>query len=226
MELNAIESRLREIASVINIPQDHINYLTKLKEGGFEPRVIYDIGACVLHWTRVAQSLWPKAEVIAFDGFDKPEFMYKEAGLRYHIGVLSDKEDFVSFYQNDFYPGGNSYYREVGHPDSHTLFADSTVRLVPTYCLDNVVEKMGFPLPDLVKIDVQGAELDIIKGGLSTIKNAKHLIVEMQHTDYNAGAPKVDVTLPFIESLGFKCVARRFAAAEVDADYGFVRVHT
>lgn len=90
------------------------------------------------------------------------------------------------------------------------------MRLVPTYCLDNVVEK----------IDVQGAELDIIKGGLSTIKNAKHMIVEMQHTDYNAGAPKVDVTLPFIESLGFKCVARRFAAAEVDADYGFVRVHT
>jgi hypothetical protein len=52
----------------------------------------------------------------------------------------------------------------------------------------------------------------------------QQLIVEMQHVDYNLGAPKVHETLPYIESLGFKCVAPRFCGnTNVDADYGFTK---
>jgi hypothetical protein len=36
------------------------------------------------------------------------------------------------------------------------------------------------------------------------------------------GAPLVGETLPFIESLGFKCVAPRFSDNGSDADYGFI----
>ena len=29
------------------MPKDHVSYLKRLKESGFEPKVIYDIGSCV-----------------------------------------------------------------------------------------------------------------------------------------------------------------------------------
>jgi hypothetical protein len=92
-----------------------------------------------------------------------------------------------------------------------------------TYALDDLVNLRSFPLPDLVKIDVQGCEKDIVMGGQKTLRHAKHLIIEMQHVDYNLGAPKVQETLPFIEDiLNVKCIAPMFSCGGPDADYGFI----
>ena len=90
--------------------------------------------------------------------------------------------------------------------------------------LDTVVRERGFPKPDFIKIDVQGAEQDVIRGALETMKSVQHLIVEMQCVHYNEGAPLVGETLPFIESLGFTCVAPKFSDNGPDADYGFARL--
>jgi len=90
--------------------------------------------------------------------------------------------------------------------------------------LDTIVKNRGFPLPDLVKIDVQGAEKDIISGGINTLSSAKHLICEMQHTNYNDGAPTVSETKPYIESLGWECIAPMLCNNGPDADYGFINI--
>ena len=63
----AIHTRLRDLGSQRLIPQNHVEYLAKLKETGVNPGVIYDIGACVLHWTNEAQRIWPDAEYVAFE---------------------------------------------------------------------------------------------------------------------------------------------------------------
>lgn len=202
-----------------SIPDDHIAYLKELKASGFEPKVIYDIGANVLHWTREAKKLWPKAKFVLFDAYQPGEFLYKD--YDYHIGVLSDVNDnVVKFYVNDIWPGGNSYYREVGSFGS--VFPKDKYILYRTETLDSVVEDNEFPLPDLVKIDVQGAEKDVIAGGAKTLANAKHMLVEIQAIEYNEGAPLVDETVPYIESCGWK-LTRQFCDNGPDADYGFVR---
>lgn len=204
------------------IPKNHVNYLIKLKNDGFEPKVIYDIGSCVLHWTNVAKKIWPDAKIILFDAFQPAEFLY--SGYDYHIGVLSNvNNNIVKFYQNDYYPGGNSYYREIGYKNGEIFPVDKYIEM-KTMTLDTIVKERGFPLPDFVKIDVQGAEIDVIKGGLNTINNAKRLIVELQHTEYNQGALKVDQSLPIIEGLGWKCIDPLFQNNGVDGDYSFVRI--
>ena len=200
-------------------PRDHVKYLNKLKSDGFEPKVIYDIGSCVLHWTREAQKLWPDAKIYLFDAFEPAEFLY--TGYEYHIGVLSDEDDkTVKFYQNNHWFGGNSYYRELNH--DHIFPPD---RYIEKVCktLDTVARERNFPPPDLIKIDVQGAEKDVISGARETLRSVEHLLVEMQSVHYNDGAPLVGETLPFIESFGFTCVAPKFADNGPDADYGFKR---
>ena len=202
-------SNLRELAFF----KDHVKYLPKIKS---QPKVIYDIGSCVLHWTHEAKKVWPDAKYILFDAFEPAEFLYE--GYDYHIGVLSDSEKTVEWWQNDFCPGGNSYYRETGRTE---FFTDEMKSTRVTKTLDQVVKERGFPPPDLIKIDVQGSEVDILKGATETLKTVKDLIVELQHTEYNQGAPQVQQSLPFIESLGFKCVAPMFAYNGPDADYHF-----
>jgi len=222
MEIS-IEERLLQIKNNVNFPEDHINYLYKLKNEGFEPKIIYDIGCCVLHWTMIAQKLWPNAKIILFDAFTSAEFLYKD--YDYFLGVLSREDNkLVEFYQNDVYPGGNSYYKEIGHPMSNELFNKSNVSLRNTHKLDTIVNINNFPLPDLVKIDVQGSEKDVILGGLNTIKNAEHLIVELQHVQYNENAPLANETVPFIEDIGFTCIAPLFCNNGPDGDYGFKKI--
>lgn len=216
------DTEIREFSEKLDVSSPHLSYLASLCKNGFQPRVIYDIGSSFLHWTNIAHILWPDAEIIAFDAWDKVEFLYKERGMRYFSGVLSDVDDVtVKFYQNDYLPMGNSYYRELVNPD---VFPVDQYVTKKTKTLDSVVREYEFPLPDLVKIDVQGAEQDIIKGGLKTLANAKHMVVEMQSVQYNDGAPLVEETLPFIESLGWKCVAPLFCNNGPDGDYGFTRL--
>jgi FkbM family methyltransferase len=220
-----IENHIRYIHSLDLLPEDHVEYLVHLKNNGFEPKVIYDIGSCVGHWTREAEKIWPNAKIILFDALELLEFLYQEKfnNYDYHLGVLSSEDDkTVKFYQDPFNLGGNSYYKEIGshyfNTPEHLFVYKKTKKL------DTIVKEKSFPLPDLIKMDVQGAEKDIIKGALETIKNCKHLIVEMQIVDFNQGAPKAEETGPYIESLGYKCIGYRFSDNGPDADYGFMRI--
>ena len=56
---------------------------------------------------------------------------------------------------------------------------------------------------DLIKIDVQGSELDIIKGGLELIKKSKGILMEVSLIEYNENAPTKDFVYEFMDKLGF-----------------------
>jgi FkbM family methyltransferase len=223
MKPEKLRARIAELAANPYLPRAHFRYLRWLKRKmRFEPKVVYDIGASVLHWTKPVQALWPDAEIILFDAFESVGFLYE--GHRRWLGVLSDRDGrVVDFYQNDLYPAGNSYYREVpGAKGDLFPLGSHTVREARS--LDSVVRECGFPPPDLVKIDVQGAERDVMAGGVTTLAAARRLIVEMQHEPRNDGAPMVTDTLPWIESQGWYCDASLFSNNGSDGDYGFVRL--
>lgn len=220
-----IQTRLRELGSQRLIPRSHVEYLIGLKEAGLEPKVIYDIGACVLHWTNEASRIWPNAEIIAFEAMDSAEFLYKERGMKYHMGVLSDetgKE--VDFYQNDVHPGGNSYYKEneVVNPDTVNYFNDSHRRKLKTVTVDAVSNLKQFPRPDFVKMDVQGAELDVLKGAVESLRDVKNIILELQVVEYNKGAPLKDYVIAYMDSIGYDCLGI-FSNNGPDGDYHFVK---
>jgi FkbM family methyltransferase len=223
-ETNLIKTHLQTQSNLRCIPSNHINYLQKLKMDGFEPKVIYDIGSCVLQWTIEARKIWPNAKIILFDAFSEAHFLYKD--YEHHIGVLSNKDDkVVKFYQSMIHPGGNSYYREVGCEVSNVYFPENNYVEKITKRLDTIVRERSFPLPDLVKIDVQGAEVDIIQGGLNTLKHTTRMIVELQHTEYNKGALLNIYSLPLIESiLPMECVDPLFQNNGPAGDYGFLKI--
>lgn len=203
-----------------SLATSHASFLYKLRDQcNFHPIVCYDIGSEVLHWTRTAKSIWPNCEIILFDAFQPNEILY--GNYKYNIQLLSDIDNKeIKFYQNDLYPAGNSYYREIG--STNNVFPEDIYIIKKSRTLDSLVKEKNYPLPDLIKIDVQGAELDVIKGSLEVLKHTKMIIVEMQHIEYNQGAPTVNITKPYIESLGWTCIAEKFSDNGADADYCFI----
>jgi FkbM family methyltransferase len=195
---------------------------------GVNPPVIYDIGACVLHWTNEAYNVWPSAQYYAFEAMPETEFLYKESFLKgYYNGVLSDKNNKeVTFFQNTWDPGGNSYYREnvEVNPQAEIYFNDSHKRTYHTATLDTIVWLKGFAWPDLIKMDVQGAELDVLKGARNCLDTATNLILELQVVEYNKGAPLRDEVISYLDSIGFKLQNNGpFHNAGPDGDYHFIK---
>ena len=213
-----------------NIPNDHIIFLEKLSKV-FTPNnmIIYDIGSSVLHWTQNASNLWKNSIIYPFDGMTEMKLFYDEYNNRhnthykYNVCVLCD-EDYkrISFYQNEEVSSGNSYYKEIGHKDSHTIFTENHIKHKIGMKLETVVRNKNIPMPDLIKIDVQGAELDILKGSMSIINHAKFLIVELQHTEYNKGAPLCNQTRDFLIENGWQIYAEKFSNNGPDADWCFI----
>jgi len=212
----------------LDIPRDHINFITKLIEI-YNPKVIYDMGSSVLHWSQHAYKLWNNSDIYLFDAMSEMKLFYDDYSkinnvkLNYNIGVLCD-EDFkrISFYQNNELSGGNSYYKEIGHPESHNIFNENNIKHKIGMTLETIVKNKNIPLPDLIKIDVQGAELDILKGSMSVINHAKFLIVELQHTEYNKGAPLCNITRDFLIENGWNVYAEKFCNNGPDADWCFI----
>jgi FkbM family methyltransferase len=200
------------------LPINHIKYLEYMKkELKFEPKVCYDIGAAVLHWTRHAERIWPNTKVILFDAFEPVEMFYKTH--KYNIGLLSDKDNIdIKFYQNDLLFGGNSYYKE----NNDHVFPDSKYIIKKSKTLDTIVKEKGYLYPDLIKIDVQGAELDVLKGASYTLSHCTYLIVELQDVHYNQGAPLAPVTINYLQNNGWILIASKFSDNGPDGDYCFI----
>ena len=226
---NNDEYKKNVINNIINVynydllDKKHIKFLLDLKKSNFNPEVVYDIGSSTCHYSRHVRDIWPNCDVILFDAFEPLKILYDVLDYKYNIVVLSDEDDKeVKFYQNDLLPAGNSYYIETG---TNNIFSKDNYILKKTKKLDTIVKEKQYLYPDLIKIDVQGAELDVIKGALNVFKYAKLLIIEMQHKEYNLNAPNVNITIKYLEMLGWKCIADRFINNEYDADYCFINTN-
>jgi FkbM family methyltransferase len=77
---------------------------------------------------------------------------------------------------------------------------------VPVARLDDYVQQQLLPLPDLVKIDVQGFEKQVLEGAATTIHHAKYCILEMSFQPLYDGSPLFDDIYQLMRQLGFKLV--------------------
>ena len=56
---------------------------------------------------------------------------------------------------------------------------------------------------DFIKIDVQGSELDILKGGSNVVKKAKGILLELSIEEFNINAPLYKDVEDYMNSINF-----------------------
>lgn len=202
------------------ILEDHVKYLTKLKQEGFEPKVIYDIGSCILHWYNSCKLVFPNARYILFEANQDMKQLYETMGIEYHLALLSDKDNkeitYCSSTDNVECIGGNSIYPEI-----NLLFTDVQKYIkTKTITIESLVLEFNLPKPDLVKIDVQGAEIEIIVGA-GNIFDDSILLCEFPRFTYNATVPDVNYSLRWMKNKGWNCIKYLFSDNGYDGDYAF-----
>ena len=182
----------------------HRNALTRLRSLGFAPASIYDIGAYRGGWTKLAQEVFPDAAFVLFEANADHAPDLARSGHRHVIVALGAEDSGAKLFhvprQGDV-TGASLYIESTPHYAASNL----EVRQVETARLDTIVGRERLPPPDLVKIDVQGAELDVMAGGSLALQGAAALIVEVSLIDYNKQAPLIAEVLAGVERAGFRC---------------------
>jgi FkbM family methyltransferase len=177
----------------------HSRRLTYLRSTGVELSKVLDLGAFEGNWTKLIKKLYPKAKVTLVDAnTDKEKFLRGLGDVR--IAVLGDTDgrEVDYFKCKDGGAGsGNGIYRE----NSPHAFSPEKRKCVTLSTLLGSSE--GF---DLIKMDVQGAELDVIRGGLPIVRNSRYLLLELQTHNYNLGAPHFEDVVAFLHAEGFGVV--------------------
>lgn len=130
--------------------------------------------------------LFPDSSVIAFEvDNDLCEKLNKEGkeGLKYYPTALGESEE-----EKDFYITNHSMCCSLYKPNDKllSLYNNLEVALlksketIKTQSLDYFIKENSINTVDFIKIDIQGAELDVFKGGLKTLENVLGIITEVE----------------------------------------------
>ena len=172
---------------------------------GIHPNAILDIGAHTGQFHSWAKKVWSDVGVFMVEAnplhksvLDRLAMMN---GDNYLIAALGDEEREVTFYTRSDKPHteGNSYYKEANYWDIPQLVQESKVTLQK---LDNLFEDDA--VFEIIKVDTQGSEIDILKGGKDLVSRAQAVILEVSFIPYNEGAPTDQETIDYMNEIGFE----------------------
>jgi FkbM family methyltransferase len=167
---------------------------------GFEPKTVIDVGAGI--GTFELYETFPKASHMLIEPLEENR-PYLEAIVRklekaeYIIAAATRNAGTVTInIHRGFF--GSSIYSEYEGPS-----VDGTPRIVPAVTLDEVCLQRGLRGPYLIKVDVQGAELDVILGASEILKNTEYVVLEVSLLGFLVNGPQLYDVVAFMKERGF-----------------------
>lgn len=174
-----------------NIPTgNYTGTLVGLFQKGVRYSTVIDVGCAdghfYVHHRRLG--LVPGAVALNID----PNPIYESSlkaikevmGGHYAITAASDREGEVELtmsahpYWSSLRPQDDSYWERVNRMNQHTV-------KVPAVTLDGLTARLGVAGPYLMKLDVQGAEAQVLKGAGDVLANTHVVICEADMDDFH-----------------------------------------
>jgi len=171
----------------------------------FRPRAVVDIGANRGKYSSFVHRMYPEAPIFLIEADAMHEeklssFVKDKEKLDYKIIVLSAADDEeVSWYGSG--NTGNSMFRERS-----AVYEDATPVSKKAMTLDSVLREYWtehHDRVDLIKVDVQGAELVVLKGAQRTLAGATFLQIEASTVAYNEGGSCTWQVDAYLRSQGY-----------------------
>lgn len=171
--------------------------LNNLKLFGFNPNKILDLGAYHGLWSYECYRIFPRAEYMLIEPINYQELTLicdKIHNFKYENLLVYETETEVDWYEMK--NTGDSIFKER---TSH--FSNCIPIKKKTVTLDSIFPNEQY---DLIKIDCQGAEISILKGGQNLIKNTEFIILEMPFCgQYNTNVLSFSEHINFMEANNF-----------------------
>jgi FkbM family methyltransferase len=172
--------------------------LSLLKSNEFTPTLVVDVGANHGNWALETHRAFPSAEFFLVDGDPA-----NKAYLEKVCGTLPRSRFSISLLGAE--PGEERRFYQMGTGSSilaeRTDF-DRSVLTLPMTTLDELLSADESETV-LLKLDVQGYELEVLRGARKLLSRAQVVISECSLIQYNDGAPLFDEVVFFMKERGF-----------------------
>ena len=170
------------------------------------PQVIYDVGANVGTWTLLAQALYPQAQVHAFEPLPQHTEKFRQAtgalgGVHLHEIGLGSQPARTVMKVTDFSDASSLLaLTEAGKKQWHL----EQVAEIPIQIerLDDWVAQHKLPAPDLIKLDVQGFELEVLRGAEKSLAQTKAVLLEASFQNFYQGQCRFDELVSWLAGSG------------------------
>jgi FkbM family methyltransferase len=181
--------------------------LVRLRDLGFRPGGILDVGAYDGDFARSAREIFCEAHILMIEAMaeksGKLASVCRELGnAEYLVALVGETEvDEVSFFvvnteiRPDLVKTGSSKYKENANFPTEE-------RGLPQRTLQSILASRDAPF-ELLKLDVQGAELDVIRGLGARLLTVEVILIELSLVEYNKGGPLIATVLSELDKLGF-----------------------
>lgn len=177
----------------------YLDALGRLQRDGFRPATIIDGGAHVGRWAESAARLFPGAPVLLIDPLStvrkELEALSAATGWPFYpVGLGLQPAEHVHFNahgaQSSLY--GNFNGSGWGSAESITITS-----------LNRLVRESGHPGPYLLKLDIQGGELNALRGAVQILADVPVIQLEVSYIEFQQGAPLVHEIVSFLGGRGY-----------------------
>ncbi|MFO1522273.1 MAG: FkbM family methyltransferase [Kiritimatiellia bacterium] len=176
---------------------------------------IVDAGANHGDFSEAASASFPGTNVLLFEPFPQLFPELERRCRRHHprwileTCALGDREDTQNLYIS---PAHDAVGSLKGFPDSYRRTSATTDDITSIPCrvrpLDGILAERGIGRIDLLKIDVEGAEFEVLRGAENTLGNTLSVIIEVSTIrDMDQGRTALLRLLALLEEHRFRTVA-------------------
>lgn len=171
--------------------------LSHLKKVGFAPACIIDVGAA--YGTPPLYKTYPDIPQVLIEPLQeyKPELETLAQQYPKMIIVMAAAHHMPGTMEINVLPelDSTSFYTEQG--------ANAVKRTIPVMTLDEICTQNNLNGPYLIKADVEGAELDALRGAEQILKETDCVILETTLFRYREGAPLIHDVIHYMTERGY-----------------------
>ena len=181
-----------------SIPNINVS-LRRLKELGFYPKNIFDVGAFQGEFAKLCFTIWPETKIVCFEPlYDKyvllDSWSKKDNRLKAIYGLVGEQDrDTVKFNESE---------TASSVLDEH-LSIDFKCSFKNMRTIDTCINEFQLTPPNLLKIDTQGYEYQVLQGFDSNLSHVDVILAELNHIDIHKDVKLAEEVIALLYSKGF-----------------------
>jgi FkbM family methyltransferase len=177
-----------------------MEHLLRMKVQGFDPRVVVDVGAARGDWTKSCQRIFPDAHYIMVEPLPDYEEelapLARQERIQYVKAAAGRAEATLPLLVPE-HPGGSSFLLS-SRPGDKYFKRTVSVPIVP---LDSIDVPPG---TTLIKLDVQGYELEVLAGARRLLGQVEVIIAECSLYPFQQDIPLIHETIHHVIDLDYR----------------------
>jgi FkbM family methyltransferase len=155
----------------------------RLKASGVHPQTIFDVGANIGQFSLACCWAWPKTKIFAYEPDTRSYPSLIEMAKEYRnvnpmALALSSEEGSQTFHLSNFSESSSLRGFHSNHLQAYPDIGVIRTMAVPTSTLAAELTKHEPTPPALLKLDVQGAEAEVIQGAMERLNLFQWILLE------------------------------------------------